>query len=539
MNYFIHRPLPPVLEGLWDLAFDLRWTWSDSTDQLWARLDPEAWERTGNPRFVLQNISQARLDEAASDPDFNERLQRWLKKRQLYLQDPGWFGCECGERAPQGVAYFSMEFGLGESLPIYSGGLGMLAGDYLKTASDLGVPVVGVGLLYQQGYFRQMLDPDGRQAEAFPYNDPVTLPITPAPNREGVWLRIRLDLPGRPIFLRVWKAIVGKVTLYLLDSNDPLNTPPDRGATAHLYASEPRSRLIQEIILGIGGWRMLEELGIHAEICHLNEGHAAFVVLARALSFMRRNGRPFSVALRATRAGNVFTTHTPADSGFDRFSPELIRPYATALADLVRVPVEDLLALGRQDAGDRDEPFNMAFLAMRGSGVVNGVSALHGAVSRGIFRPLFPDWPPHEVPVRHVTNGVHMPSWDSQEAESLWTQAYGRDSWLGTGDDGPCPIEKVSDEDLWTLRASQRQTLIRYARRRLIRQMQVRRRGACGCRTGPTRPESQYDHSGFCQTVRRIQASDPPAPRSRSTRTNAVPSRTTRPVDRGGQGAPS
>jgi starch phosphorylase len=474
VTYVFNRPLPPALEGLADLALDLRWSWSHFTDQLWKALDPEVWERTGNPYYILQNATQARLEEAAADPNFTAQLRSWLTQRQHYQQDPGWFGCEHGARELKRIAYFSMEFGLGESLPIYSGGLGILAGDFLKAASDLGVPVVGIGLLYQQGYFRQMLAPDGRQGEAFPYNDPMTLPVTPASNREGGWLRIRLDLPGRPILLRVWQARVGKVTLYLLDSNDPLNTPPDRGATAHLYPTEERVRLTQEIILGIGGWRVLDELGLDAEICHLNEGHAAFAVLARALSFMRQSGHPFSVALRATRAGNIFTTHTPVEAAFDRFSPELIRPYASAFADLIGVPLDELLALGRKDAGNRDEPFNMAFLAMRGSGMVNGVSQLHGAVSRGIFQPLFPNWPSNEIPIGHVTNGVHVPSWDSQEADTLWTRACGVDRWRGKLDDMSSSIELVSDEDLWTLRASHRQALIRYARQRLVRQMQER-----------------------------------------------------------------
>jgi starch phosphorylase len=474
LAYVVNRPLPPGLEGLADLALDLRWTWNHSTDRLWEVLDPETWERTGNPYYILQNISQARLEEAATDPDFKEQLRNWLTQRQRYQQDPGWFGREHGQHELKSIAYFSMEFGLGEALPIYSGGLGILAGDFLKAASDLGVPVVGIGLLYQQGYFRQILDLDGRQGEAFPYNDPVTLPITPAPNREGGGLRIHLKLPGRPMVLRVWQARVGKVMLYLLDSNDLLNTPADRGVTAHLYPSEPRTRLIQEIILGIGGWRVLEELGINAEICHLNEGHAAFAVLARALSFMRQTGQPFPVALRATRAGNVFTTHTPVEAAFDRFSPELIRPYAAAFTDLIRVPLDELLALGRKDASNGDEPFNMAFLAMRGSGTVNGVSLLHGAVSRGIFQPLFPNWPQREVPIGHVTNGVHVSSWDSQEADTLWTRVCGVDRWRGKLDDVRSSIEQVSDEDLWTLRASHRQALIRYARQRLVRQMQER-----------------------------------------------------------------
>lgn len=472
--YLLNRPLPPGLEGLADLALDLRWTWSHATDRLWELLDPEAWDRTGNPYFILQSVSQARLDAAAADPGFVEELGTWLAQRQRYLQDPGWFGRERAARGPKGIAYFSMEFGLGEALPIYSGGLGILAGDFLKTASDLGVPAIGIGLLYQQGYFRQILSPDGRQGEAYPYNDPMTLPITPAPNREGGWLRIRLELPGRVILLRVWQARVGKVTLYLLDSNDLLNSPPDRGATAHLYPSDETMRLTQEIILGIGGWRVLEALGLTVDICHLNEGHAAFAVLARALGFMRQTGHPFPVALQATRAGNVFTTHTPVEAAFDRFSRDLLRPYASLLAEMLRVPVEDLFALGCKDAVSRDEPFNMALLALRGSGRVNGVSRLHGAVSRDIFQSLFPNWPPHEVPIGHVTNGVHMPSWDSREADALWTGTCGKERWLGKLDE-LCPsIGRAGDDDLWAMRSSERDALVRYARRRLVRQMRAR-----------------------------------------------------------------
>jgi starch phosphorylase len=474
LAYFLNRPLPPGLEGLGDLALDLRWTWSHFSDRLWEMLDPDAWERTANPYFILQSVSQARLEEAAKDASFKEELRRWLAERQSYLQDPSWYAREQGASGLKGVAYFSMEFGLGEALPVYSGGLGILAGDYLKAASDLGLPVVGIGLLYQQGYFRQILDPDGRQQEAFPYNDPMSLPVTPVQNREGGWLRIRLELPGRSILVRVWQAQVGRVTLYLLDSNDLLNSPADRGATAILYPSGERPRLTQEIILGVGGWQVLEELDLDVEICHLNEGHAAFAVLARARSFMRETGHSFTVALWATRAGNVFTTHTPVEAGFDRFPLDLIRPYASSLAELLHVPMHDLLALGRRDLDNGDEPFNMAFLAMRGCGVVNGVSKLHGAVSRHIFQPLYSNWPEYEVPIGHVTNGVHVPSWDSQEADMLWTRTCGKELWLGTPDQLCSSIEQVSDGDLWSFRASQRQALIRYARHRLVRQMQVR-----------------------------------------------------------------
>ncbi|HEU4683440.1 MAG TPA: alpha-glucan family phosphorylase [Nitrospira sp.] len=473
LAYFFNRPLPPGLEGLWDLALDLRWTWSHATDRIWELLDPEGWERTANPYYILQNVSQSRLEEVARDAEFTREIKRWRDQQGAYSCDPGWFGRTYGGGRLNGIAYFSMEFGLGEALPIYSGGLGILAGDVLKTASDLGVPLIGIGLLYQQGYVRQILSPDGRQADAFPYNDPTLLPITP-PNRKGGWLTIELKLPGRTMVLRVWHARVGKVGLYLLDSNHPLNQPPDRGATAHLYPADPMTRLLQELILGIGGWQIVEALDFPADICHLNEGHAAFAVLARASSFMRRTSQPFRVALRATRAGTVFTTHTPVEAAFDRYQRELILPFAAELAGQLRVPTEEVLALGRKEALNRDEPFNMAYLALRGSGAINGVSELHGAVSRKIFQPLFTRWPTAEVPIRHVTNGVHVPTWDSREADALWTRACGKTRWLGDLHELCASIQSLSDDELWRFRNDQRLALIRYARRRLIRQMQER-----------------------------------------------------------------
>ena len=265
-SYFFNRPMPKGLEGLTELALDLRWTWSHFSDRLWERLDPVAWDRTANPYFILQSVSQARLEEAACDQDLKRDLHVWLKQRQQYLQDPGWFGQEYSVPPFVGVAYFSMEFGLSEALPIYSGGLGILAGDHLKTASDLGVPLIAVGLLYQQGYFRQMLSSEAWQIEAYPYNDPISLPIIPALDRAGGWLRVKLILPGRTLLIRVWQASVGKVRLYLLDSNDPLNNPRDRSVTANLYPAGQEQRLIQEIVLGIGGWMALEALDFPIDV---------------------------------------------------------------------------------------------------------------------------------------------------------------------------------------------------------------------------------------------------------------------------------
>lgn len=431
------RNLPERLAALAELALDLRWTWSHEADALWQRIDTEAWERTGNPWTILQDIPDERLKTLAVDPSFVAELERVAQARQSYLEMPGWFASTHNTSALSGVAYFSMEFGLGEGLPLYAGGLGILAGDFLKTASDLGVPVVGVGLLYQEGYFRQIIDVAGAQHEAYPFNDPGSMPIQPARGPDGGWFHVRLGLPGRNVQLRVWQVAVGRVRLYLLDANDPFNSPADRGITGKLYDAGAEIRILQELVLGVGGWRVVEALAPEVEICHLNEGHAAFAVVERALAYRRRTGLSFWDALWATRAGNLFTTHTPVAAGFDRFAPDLLGKHARYLEDFLSeagIDLSELLALGRVRPADESEPFNMAFLAIRGSMQSFGVSRLHGMVSRRIFQPLFPRWPEAEVPVRHVTNGVHVPSWDSPQADDLSTTECGKERWRGTPD---------------------------------------------------------------------------------------------------------
>ncbi|MEQ9565138.1 MAG: alpha-glucan family phosphorylase, partial [Pseudomonadales bacterium] len=294
--------------------------------------------------------------------------------------------------------------------------------DQLKSASDLGVPVVAVGLLYAKGYFRQEIDKYGTQNALFPYNDPGQLPITPLRLPNGEWLRIKVSLPGHPIWLRAWQVQVGRSKLYLLDSNDAANLPIHRGITDELYGGGPELRIKQEIILGIGGYRLLKALDIIPEVCHMNEGHAAFLVLERANDFMKANGTSFEEALTVTRAGNLFTTHTAVAAGFDHFSHESMEYHlGTYAKEQLGINFHDLLALGRTDANNRSESFTMAYLAIRGSGGVNGVSRLHGEVSRTLFNNLFPRWPLEEVPISHVTNGVHMPCWDSKYADEIWT----------------------------------------------------------------------------------------------------------------------
>jgi starch phosphorylase len=470
----IYSLLPTEVEGfdsLAELALDMRWSWNHAADEVWRQLDPDLWELTYNPWVVLQTVSRGRIERMTADPIFRKTVDDLVQAKRQAAEAPAWFQRTHSPSPLTCVAYFSMEFMLSEALPIYSGGLGNVAGDQLKASSDLGVPVVGVGLLYQQGYFRQAIDQDGTQQALFPYNDPGQLPITPLRHPNGEWLRLELDLPGYPIWLRVWQVQVGRVKLYLLDSNDAANTPVHRGITSELYGGGPELRLNQELVLGIGGWRLLAALGIQPEVCHLNEGHAAFAVLERARSFMQATGQPFEVALAVTRTGNLFTTHTAVAAGFDRFAPALIEQYLGGYAEKLGISLYDLLALGRQNPNDSSESFNMAYLAIRGSGAVNGVSRLHEKVSQRIFTPLFPRWPEEEVPVGHVTNGVHMPSWDSAAADDLWTEACGKDRWLGTSETLEQDIRRISDARLWQFRSATSQTLVEYARERLSRQL--------------------------------------------------------------------
>ena len=419
----------------------------------------------------FRRSSRDQIEQVLADPAFRKNVETLLQAKRHETETPAWFQQKHPKAPLTSVAYFSMEFMLSEALPIYSGGLGNVAGDQLKAASDLGVPVIGVGLLYQQGYFRQVIDRNGEQQALYPYNDPGQLPITPLRQPNGEWLRLEIALPGYSVWLRAWQVQIGRVKLYLLDSNDAANFPAHRGITSELYWGRPELRLKQELLLGIGGWRLLRALGIQPGVCHLNEGHAAFAVLERARNFMEETGQPFEVALAATRVGNLFTTHTAVAAGFDRFAPALIEQYLGRYTKKLGIELQDLLALGRQNPGDSSESFNMAYLAIRGSGAVNGVSRLHGKVSRRLFLPLFPRWPEDEVPVGHVTNGVHMPTWDSAPADKLWTESCGKQRWLGTTETLESDMHHVSDSKLWQFRTDASKSFVEYARERLSGQL--------------------------------------------------------------------
>ena len=477
VNSQIYGFLPLDIEGiesLAELALDMRWSWNHAADEVWQELDPELWRLTHNPWSVLQTVSHDQLRKILANPAFRNKTDALLKAKNDAAEAPAWFQQNHADTSLNCVAYFSMEFMLSEALPIYSGGLGNVAGDQLKAASDLGIPVIGVGLLYQQGYFRQLIDKDGTQQAIFPYNDPGQLPITPLRQSNGEWLRFEIVLPGYSVWVRTWQVQVGRVKLYLLDSNDAANIPIHQGITGELYGGGSELRLKQEMILGIGGWRLLKALGLQPRVCHLNEGHAALAILERARCFMQDTGQSFEVALAVTRAGNLFTTHTAVAAGFDRFTPALISQYLGDYAtQQLSISLRDLLALGRQNPNDASESFNMAYLAIRGSGAINGVSRLHGKVSRNLFVPIFPRWPVEEVPVNHVTNGVHMPSWDSAVSDSIWMESCGKSRWLGATEKLEDDIRQVSIDKIWQLRRVAVNSLVEYARDRLSRQLAI------------------------------------------------------------------
>jgi starch phosphorylase len=466
------------IDELKELALNLHWSWSHRADALWEALDSYLWRTTQNPWVILQTVSRDKIKTLLATPDFQGVLSALLQHKRKFFSADAWFQKTHPGAALSTIAYFSMEFMLTEALPIYSGGLGNVAGDQMKAASDLGVPVIGVGLLWGQGYFRQDFDADGNQRVLYPVNDPGQLPIQPLRRANGEWLRIQIQLPGAMIWLRCWQVLVGRTKLFLLDANDFANTAAHRGITSELYGGDAEMRLKQEIVLGIGGWRMLRELGLHPEVCHLNEGHAAFAVLERARYYMAEHRVSFELARTITRAGNLFTTHTAVPAGFDRFEPDLCYKYLGHYAqDELAISMEVLLGLGRENPSDTSEPLNMAYLALRGSGQVSGVSKLHGEVSRQIFQPLFPRWPQAQVPVGSVTNGIHVPTWDSTEADALWTKVCGADRWRS---DRPLAddVRRMTEDELWHMRSESRKTMLAQVRDRYARQLSAE--GASG-----------------------------------------------------------
>ncbi|CAN5230803.1 glycosyltransferase family 1 protein [soil metagenome] len=466
-TYHVVPRLPGPLSKLRDIAQNLWWAWAADARTLFWRIDPVLWEKVhGNPIELLTVIEQKRLDELATDDAFLAQVDAAYESLQKYLSREGWFAKKFPECANARIAYFSMEYGLHESLPVYSGGLGVLAGDHLKTASDLGLPLVGIGLAYAEGYFRQALNSDGLQQEKYPINDWRRLPVIPVVDASGKRLVIDVAYPERTVFAQLWRVQVGRVPLYLLDSNVIENAPDDRSITGPLYGGDQEFRVRQEIMLGIGGVHALEALGLTPTVCHMNEGHSAFLSIERIGRLIRDRGASFAVAREACTAQNVFTTHTPVPAGNDSFKPELVRKYLEPYRKGLGITDEQLLGLGREDTSAAGANFQMPVLAIRASDHYNGVSELHGRVSRKMWSKLWPDLPEHEVPIQSVTNGVHVASWLSDEMAALLTRYLGP-RWAETPDDPElwARTYEIPDAELWQIHEHRRHRLVVGARR--------------------------------------------------------------------------
>jgi starch phosphorylase len=440
-------------------------------------MDQDLWEDSGhNPWLILGRIDQKRLAELATDEAFLAQMDRASADLDTYLAGGGWFAGAHPEAKEFRIGYFSAEFGLTECIPNYAGGLGILAGDHLKSASDLGLPLVGVGLLYQGGYFQQYLNPDGWQQETYPINDFRSLPIQPVEDGSGKQLTVHVDYPGRALAAQLWKAQVGRVPLYLLDTNVAGNIAEDRRVTGALYGGDRELRMQQEIVLGIGGLRALHALGLRPTVCHMNEGHSAFLGPERARMIMDALGLPYQEARQLAAAGNIFTTHTPVPAGFDRFDPELINKYFREYCAKLGLGIEQFLAFGRQNASDASEPLNMALMAARHCSYTNGVSKLHGEVTRKMFQFTWAGYSLEEVPIGSVTNGIHTRSWISAEMGTLLTRYLGPQWGEKPADTSLWErVERIPDQELWRVHEIRRERLVNYARNRLV--SQVKRRG--------------------------------------------------------------
>ncbi len=469
--------LPDNLRILWDLAYNLWFEWKHEISELFSQIDHRLWLKShANPVWFLNQLSQGTIEELSTDPFFVERLQELKQGLDLYASrtsSPIPFAID--DPAQPVVAYFSAEYGLAHCLPIYSGGLGILAGDHLKSASDLNLPLVAVGLCYQNGYFRQYLTNDGWQQERYPTNDFEQLPLQPVLDSAGNPLTVAVDILDHPLSFRAWKASVGRVDLYLLDANIADNPPEYRRVTSQLYGGGPDMRLQQEILLGIGGIRLLRDLGLYPSVIHLNEGHSAFAGLERIRHYMLDRGLPFEAAKEIVASSSVFTTHTPVPAGNDRFAPDSVSRYFTRYIQDLKLGMSEFLGLGRENPGDQRELFCMTVLALKISRFNNGVSKVHGAVSRGMWHKVWAQYPVEDVPIGSITNGVHVPTWISRDFATLFERYLGS-NWR---EDPDCQrlwrqAEAIPDSELWRTHERLRERLVDFARTRLRDQVLAR-----------------------------------------------------------------
>ncbi len=476
-TFTIVPSLPAPLEPLRELAYNLHWVWNHETIELFRRLDSDLWEATHhNPVLMLGTIDQGQLAAAATDVGFLAQLQRVSQSFAGYMtSESGWFRRIHGTVEGPLVAYFSAEFGLTECMSIFAGGLGALAGDHLKSASDLDIPLIGVGLLYRQGYLRQYLNEAGWQQDVYEDNDFDNLPVTLERGPDGTPLTVDVAYPGRQVTAQVWKAQVGRVALYLLDTNLPVNRPEDRDITYQLYGGDLEMRIRQEIMLGIGGYQALKALKLEPTIYHINEGHAAFLALERTRQLIEARNLSFAEAREAASASLVFTTHTPVEAGHDYFPTSLMGRYFAAYAQSLGLTFQDFLALGQRDPTNHHEDFCMTVLALRMAVSSNGVARLHGQVSRRMWQGLWPGVPDSEIPIVHVTNGVHFESWISRDMKELYDRYLGP-RWREEPADRTVwqRAERIAAEELWRTHERRRERLVAFARRRLRAQLSHR-----------------------------------------------------------------
>jgi starch phosphorylase len=467
----------PIIDKLRELARNLWWTWQPNVINLFRELDPLLWRETDhNPIEFLKRLPSEQIERRASEMALHSRIDYAFRRLNEYLQNKdSWGAVYAAALRPRPVAYFSMEFGLHESLPIYSGGLGVLAGDHLKSASDLGIPLVGVGVLWDQGYFRQALDANGWQQEIYLPADPELLPIEEAQDAQGQPLRVAIDTHIGVLHARVWRVEVGRTTLLLLDSNVTENSESDRTLTSRLYGGDARVRIRQELLLGVGGIRALHGMGLHPSVLHLNEGHSAFAGLELIRTVMESEAVPFGEAVRDVAGMTVFTTHTPVAAGHDRFGAPLVEEHLGKLREALHLSYEDFMGLGRVYPADSNEPFCMTVLALKLSRHANGVSALHGKVSRRMWQPLYPHKTEEEVPIGHITNGVHVLSWLAPQMVDLYDKHLGPD-WAARmrHPETWANIEDLDDAELWETQQVLKARLIDFVRRRLVAQAKRR-----------------------------------------------------------------
>lgn len=476
-TYQVVPSLPKKLEKLRELAYNLYWSWSHQTRSLFRRMDRELWEGLNhNPVLLLGKISQERLEELSKDDGFISQMNHAHDSLQLYLKEQTWFNKNYQSKKKFNIIYFSAEFGLSECLQTYSGGLGILAGDHLKSASDLGLPLIGIGLLYKEGYFQQYLSSDGWQLERYEINDFENLPMKRVTDNKNVPLVLSVNFPGRVVFFQVWKLMVGRVPLYLLDTNLPQNSPSDRKITETLYGGNNETRIQQEIILGIGGIRFLYAIGITPNVCHMNEGHSAFLSLERINKLMELEGLSYKQAKEVGFYSNVFTTHTPVPAGIDVFSHDLIEKYfGDYYRNTLKISGREFFALGDIMKDAESTYFNMAHLAMNTAGFINGVSKLHSVVSKKMWSFGYKDIPFNEIPIGSITNGVHTLTHLSKDMEDLFQQYLG-DSFLSNVDNTSLwdRIDSIPSEELWRTHERRRERLVAFARMRLVSQIKAR-----------------------------------------------------------------